>query len=171
MRIYKYAFILVLGLLACKNDAPAKITPTEETKPPAREERKQLETTRETAPREVDQKGMVIIPAASKLRPSYQGTLIRIWHELIVYILDSRSKSVIATTQPIPVDFDPPKNGQQPKPRYTDKPGPPPTTSLLSNACECEQTNVDTHRKKSRRVKKFSIRVAEPLDRITFTLL
>ena len=55
--------------------------------------------------RKVDSDGMVSIPAEPNLRSSYQGPLVRFWHSLIVYVLDHQSNAVIATTQPIPVDF------------------------------------------------------------------
>lgn len=49
--------------------------------------------------------GVVSIPAASYLRPSYDGKLSLFSHELFIYFQDPNCKSnnAVATTQPIPV--------------------------------------------------------------------
>lgn len=53
--------------------------------------------------------GTVVLPpyASKNLTWSYTGTLIHFHHDLIVYVLDSKSKFVLATTQPIPVLLSP----------------------------------------------------------------
>jgi hypothetical protein len=55
--------------------------------------------------------GAVSIPCSAEaktdLHMSYTGRLIEFQHELIVYVLDSTSHSIVATSQPIPVILSP----------------------------------------------------------------
>lgn len=72
MSVYKYVFVLVISLMACKNDAPAKISPDVTPTPPAKVDRKQPEPSKQAevskpAPTEkVDLKESTAAPTTQK---------------------------------------------------------------------------------------------------------